>query len=88
MEIGQLKEKFSSVDSKIKFLVFLGIALILAVLPETWILLLGALILIYFKALLSGFFYLFSTTFRIVLTLVLLLFALYLIMLIVVYFFT
>lgn len=90
MEITRVKERMLNVDMKTKILLFLGMVILTIILPKNFILALGLLIvLVWFsKGILRGFLYLFSTAFRFVFALVLLLFTLYVMMLVVVYFFT
>lgn len=90
MEITRVKERMLNVDMKTKILLFLGIVILTIILPKNFILALGLLIvLVWFsKGILSVFLYLFSTAFRVVFALALLLFALYVVMILVVYFFT
>jgi hypothetical protein len=90
MEIARVKNWILSADVKTKVLLFLGMTLLVATLPKGWILPLGVLLVlgILSKSLWSGFLYIFSTAFRFIVGLVLLLFVIYIIMLVVVYFFT
>lgn len=90
MEMVRVKEKFLNSDVKTKVLLFLGIALLAIALPQTMLLPLGVLLVLVlmFESLWSGILYIFSTAFRFVVAFAALLVALYLIMLVVVYFFT
>lgn len=90
MEITRVKERILNMDIKTKVLLFLGVVIMTIALPENLILPLGVLIVsVYFsKGILSGFLFIFSTAFRFIVALALLLFALYVIMLLIVYFFT
>lgn len=90
MEVLRMKEVLMNADMKTKLLLFLGIILLAAALPKGLIVPLGvlAMLAVFSKSLWRGFIYIFSTAFRFIVALVLLLFALYLIMLVVVYFFT
>lgn len=86
--IQEAQTKLSKIDPKIKFSLLLGLVLLVAVVPETLILFLGVIVLLFFKSLWSGVFYVFSTTIRFFIGCIVLLLVLYLVMLVVVHFFT
>lgn len=86
--IQEAQTKLSKIDSKIKFSLLLGLVLLVAVVPETLILFLSVIVLLCVKSLWSGVYYVFSTIIRFFIGCIVLLLVLYLVMLVVVYFFT